>query len=292
MGSSLHALHPLQINLVQAGRTAMMMETAELVFSQSKLLNDKRWWSPYHSRARVPRRCCCLISSCWPGSPYLIGVSNTPDSPLAKRADFFVPLVAGSEFSVSCKTYLATLLALNWLSGELCGDSPDEECPIADVVESYLDARRAHVRFLVDRLANIRHLFITGRGSSLAAVETGALILKESTRFHAEGMSCPAFRHGPLEMVTPGLLALVFAGDSTTAALNQRLVNDIKTARGQAILVSDKAEPGVFCLPKVPGCLRPIVEMLPIQMMSLALAVLAGREPGVFERASKITATK
>ena len=42
-------------------------------------------------------------------------------------------------------------------------------------------------------------------------------------------------------------------------------------------------------LPEVPPPVRPIVEMLPVQMMSLALAALAGREPGKFERITKVT---
>jgi len=35
--------------------------------------------------------------------------------------------------------------------------------------------------------------------------------------------------------------------------------------------------------------LRPIVEILPVQMMSLVLASLGGREAGRFEHTSKIT---
>jgi glutamine---fructose-6-phosphate transaminase (isomerizing) len=38
--------------------------------------------------------------------------------------------------------------------------------------------------------------------------------------------------------------------------------------------------------------IRPILEILPVQMITLALAVLAGREPGKFELASKITTTE
>jgi glucosamine--fructose-6-phosphate aminotransferase (isomerizing) len=293
MGSSLHALHPLQIKLIQAGRTAMMIETAELVFGQSKLLDEKTLVVAVSQSGQSAETVILLDLIRSSGNrPFVIGVTNTPDSPLAKQSNFVVPLVAGNEFSVSCKTYLATLLCLNWLAHQLCGDRPEATDSIAEVVQSYLQSRTSHVEFLVDRLANIRHLFITGRGASLAAVGTGALILKESTRFHAEGMSGPAFRHGPLEMVSPGLFALVFGGDSATTGLNQRLVGDIITAGGQAVLVSENAEPGVFRLPKVEPHLRPIVEMLPIQMMSLALAVLAGKEPGVFERASKITATE
>ena len=39
----------------------------------------------------------------------------------------------------------------------------------------------------------------------------------------------------------------------------------------------------------VPESVQPIVEILPIQMLSLALAARDGMEAGRFERASKIT---
>ena len=115
------------------------------------------------------------------------------------------------------------------------------------------------------------------------------MILKESTRFHAEGLSSPAFRHGPLEMVGPGFFAVVFSGALATAALNETLTRDIRAAGGCAALVGADSVPGPFRLPPSPPRLLPVLEMLPVQMLSLALAALAGREPGRFERATKIT---
>jgi glucosamine--fructose-6-phosphate aminotransferase (isomerizing) len=233
-----------------------------------------------------------LIATC-ASRPFVVGVTNTADSPLATRADVVVPMQAGTEFSVSCKTYLATLVALEWLGGAICGDDlaalGRELEHAAPAVQAYLDSWDGHVVQVAAELADLQHLFLAGRGGSLAATGTGALILKESTRFHAEGMSAPAFRHGPLEMVGPGLFALVFAGDSATVGLNRALVRDIVAAGGHAVLVGEEALPGVFRLPRVPARLRPVVEMLPVQMISLALAALAGREPGRFERATKVT---
>jgi glutamine---fructose-6-phosphate transaminase (isomerizing) len=45
-------------------------------------------------------------------------------------------------------------------------------------------------------------------------------------------------------------------------------------------------------LPKHSTAARPILEILPVQMITLALAALAGREAGKFERATKITTTE
>jgi hypothetical protein len=38
--------------------------------------------------------------------------------------------------------------------------------------------------------------------------------------------------------------------------------------------------------------IRQILEILPVQMITLALALQAGREPGRFELASKVTTTE
>ncbi len=294
MGSSLHAQHPLQLRLIASGRVALMVETAELIHTQSQLLDNRTLVVAVSQSGRSAEivQLLDLVDSCV-SRPFVVGVTNTDDSPLARRSDSVVLMQAGAEFSVSCKTYLATLVALEWLGGALCGDDlaailGELDCA-APAVEAYLKEWPRHVWQLTGDLVDLHHLFLTGRGASLAAVGTGALILKESTRFHAEGMSAPAFRHGPLEMVGAGLFALVFAGEAATAPLNRALVRDIRAAGGRAALVSDDAPAGVFRLPSVPARLRPVCEMLPVQMLSLALAAMAGREPGRFERATKVT---
>jgi len=132
-------------------------------------------------------------------------------------------------------------------------------------------------------------LFLVGRGTSLAAVGVGGLIIKESAHFHAEGMSSPAFRHGPFEMLSAESFVGVFLGDARTAALNQRLCADIVRAGARAAMIEPGESGGPFCLPTAPERVRPILEMLPVEMISLALAANGGREAGKFERASKIT---
>ena len=294
MGSSLHALHPLQLRLVRAGHTAMLVETAELIHAQADLLDDRTLLVVVSQSGRsveVVQLLERLAARAQP--PFVIGVTNTADSPLAKGARAIVWMRAGQEYSVSCKTSLATLVALEWLGGALGGEDPGavlrELEQAAPAAQSYLAEWRRHVEQLMGELRGVRDLFITGRGASLAAAGTGGLIVKESAHFHAEGMSSPTFRHGPFEMISAEVFVLVFAGDPATAALNAALVRDVRAAGGRAALVGDAEEPGVFRLPAVPACVRPVVEMLPVQMVSLALGALAGREPGRFERGTKVT---
>ena len=105
-------------------------------------------------------------------------------------------------------------------------------------------------------------------------------------------MSSAAFRHGPFEMLSPKVFVLVFEGDEEVAAINRVLVKDVLGAGACAALcgVATTAEP--FALPAVPAAVRPIMEILPPQLVSLALAVLRGRQPGKFERITKVTRTE
>lgn len=296
MGSSLHGLHPLQIDLVRSGQTSVIVETAELLHAQSGWV-DERSLVIAVSQSGASAETVLLLDEVARRAvtrrPMVVGVTNTADSPLGRRADEVVEVRAGAEAAVSCKTYLGTLVALEWLGDALLGrdlgHTFHELGGIASAVKGYLARGGDHVRELMTTLRDIRHLFITGRGTSLAAVGTAGLTLKESTHFHSEGMSVPAFRHGPFEMTSPGLFAVVFAGAEPTLGLNAKLVRDIIGVGGRAVLVGEDTPGGVFRLPKVPARARPVVEILPIQMMSLAMAANAGRTPGVFERATKVT---
>jgi glucosamine--fructose-6-phosphate aminotransferase (isomerizing) len=230
------------------------------------------------------------------GRSPLIAVTNTPDSPLAQRADAVVLTRAGQEFSVACKTYVTALMALQWVGDVLCGRAPGrlrkESKQASTTAAAYLQEWRSHVRSLAVELENIRNLFLVGRGASLAAVGAGALIVKESDHFNAEGMSSAAFRHGPMEMVRKETLVLVFSGDPRTRALNHRLLQHIREREAPAELVGDEASLPALRLPAAPGGIRPILEILPVEMITLALGARAGREPGRFGLASKVTTTE
>jgi len=291
MGSSFHVLHPLNLALVAAGFTPILVETSELIHYENQLLNAKTLVVAV-SQSGKSAEMVRLLEINRRQAP-IIAVTNSPRSPLANGSQATLLTRAGKEFSVSCKTYLTALLALRWLGDFLCEQDLRKtrqelrETPLA--VECYLANWKDHVRTLADQLTRIRHLFLVGRGASLAAVGTGALIIKESAHFHAEGMSSAAFRHGPLEMLSRETFVLAFAGAPKTRELNHRLWQDIQAKDGKADIVGEAGSGLPYCLPSVPLSLLPILEILPVQMITLALAARRGREAGRFELASKVT---
>ncbi len=292
MGSSLFALYALHLTLTSLGYSCLLVETAELIHYLEGILDSQTLVvavSQSGQSAEVVR----LVQMARGRAP-LIAVTNNPDSCLATQSDAHVLIQAGPESSVSCKTYVSSLLALEWLGTVLTGgDLAKVISTLAlsiPAVEEYLSSWRRHVAELSFLVADVEQIFVTGRGSSLTTAQTGGLILKESAHFPAEGMSCAAFRHGPFEMLNSSIFVLVMAGDSRSEALNRRLAADVEQAGGKAGVVDSNARLGAFRIPEIPDLIRPVLEILPVQMISLALAARNSREAGRFELATKVTA--
>ncbi len=293
MGSSLHALHPLHLRWVGLGTAGVMVETSELLHSQPALLAHAEVVLAV-SQSGASAEIFHLLGVL-PPRARLVGVTNTADSPLARTARDVILTQAGGEATVACKTYVATLAALAWLGSAVERGAAGAEAAIrdlggaADALEAYLGDLRERVRSVAMSLEGVRQIFVTGRGASLAAAGGGALINKEAARTPVEGMSSAAFRHGPLEMCSPETLVLVLEGTGAGAELNRRLVEDVLRAGGRAELVGMGAPDGPWQLPPFTERGLPLGEILPLQVLSLALAARAGREAGRFEHATKVT---
>jgi glucosamine--fructose-6-phosphate aminotransferase (isomerizing) len=294
MGSSFHGLHPLYLRLVDAGHPVVMVESSELLHYQRGLLEDGTLLvlvSQSGRSAEIIR----LLDVAGPGVETL-GVTNTADSPLAERATAALQVHAGEEATVACKTHLAMQMGLAWVGTALTGGDVDEtRAALAATVPAareYLVDWRAHVEELAGLLDGVRAVYYVGRGPSLGTVYSAGLITKESTHRPSEGLSSAAFRHGPMEMLNDGVFVMVFAGDERTRELNERLVADTRAAGGRAHLVAEDSELASLRLPAVPDLARPVIDILPVEMLTLAIPALDGREAGTFRIGGKVTTTE
>jgi glucosamine--fructose-6-phosphate aminotransferase (isomerizing) len=157
------------------------------------------------------------------------------------------------------------------------------------MMKAYLESWEARAQRIGQLLGYPKRLVLLGRGSSLAAVYTGALVLGEAAKYAALPFQAGEFRHGPLELAAPDLSALIFAGPPETRKLNARLLKDLRGYGSVAFWVgADDQEPRID-VPEVPVLGMPLVEILPVQLLSLHLAQQIGVEPGQFFRSGKVT---
>lgn len=294
MGGSFHVLNPLYLKLVELGFSVVMAETSELIYFMPRLLNDRTLLVVVSQSGRSAEIIRLLDRE--GERPTILGVTNDVTSPLAQKSDVVAVILAGAEASVSCKTTTASLAALAWIgdciSGRDLHQTKEHLDLAAQLVEQYLALWRTHVEALGQELQSVRHLFVAGRGSSLAATGIGGMIMKEAAHFHSEGLGSAALRHGPFEMLNEDCFVMVFAGDTHVEPLHRKLVEDVRQTGAKAVLVGPDAESAPFRLPAVCKETRPIVEMIPLQMVSFALAAIVGHDAGKFERIGKVTTSE
>jgi glutamine---fructose-6-phosphate transaminase (isomerizing) len=290
MGSSVFMPYPLHIELAKKGYSSIVAETSELIHYLSGLLDPTTLIiavSQSGQSAEIVR-----LLECNAGRATIVGVTNEPESQLGSRADCVLLTHAGEESSVSCKTYVAGLAALRLLASVFCDRDVERErselMTVIPAADAYLKLWEEHVAELAGKGEGVRHWVLLGRGPSLAAARTGALTIEESVRIPAEGMSSAAFRHGPIEMLGPETFVLVFVGDEQGKELNVSLHEHIRELGYGSALIGGDAD-GAFHLPAAPDSVRSILEIIPIQMLILALASRMGIEPGRFLLASKTT---
>jgi len=295
MGASFNAAYPAYIQLSSLPIPVLHLNTAELVHYLSGLvgLRTLLWINSQSGRSAEPLHLLDCIKSVPPAC--ILACVNDETSPLASAADICLPIYAGHENTVSTKSYTNTL-AVNLLSAHfLAGgnvESPKKEMLFAaDAMETYLADWQNHVSTLNTLLGEFKTLILIGRGASMGAVWNGALINKEAAKHPLEGMSAADFRHGPMELISPDFMALILAGSPTTSVLNHNLATDIVRHKGQVIWIDttrDTHLPSIIH-PATTDLVRPIIEILPIQFLTIALANRKNIQPGHFQVVSKVT---
>jgi glucosamine--fructose-6-phosphate aminotransferase (isomerizing) len=229
----------------------------------------------------------------------LLVTVNDLDSPLARAATSFeglsayVPINAVVEKTVSTRTFINTLavgqLAALALLGQEVEAVRSSLQQTADGMQGYLSNWEERVAKLGQQIGFPKRLALLGRGPSMAAAYTGSLILGEAAKFLAVPYQAGEFRHGPLELANQDLTVLLFAGPSETRDLNLRLLQDLHGYKVNAFWIGAEKNDRKIELPDVPALGLPLMEILPIQLLSIHFARQIGVEPGHFFRTGKIT---
>ena len=300
MGASLYGAYPAWLLLTRASIPALLVDGSELLHYTQNLLNERTLlWVLSQSGLSAEIVALLEILKDVPVGA-LLAVTNDPASPLARASEVAVLLHAKPEKSVSTRTYLNTLalaqLAALALLGAPLESVYGELRRSADGLESYLQGWEQHVQAIGALVGRPRSLAVLGRGPSLANVHTGALVQMEAAKFPALAMVAGQFRHGPLELVAPGDVQVLLAGEVATRPLQRRLFSDLCSLQTTPLWLEcnpemDASIPPEARLPapQVPGAGLPLGEILPLQLLSVFLAQSSGYEPGKFRYIMKVT---
>lgn len=293
MGASYHSGYPAWLMLSQGSVPVLWVDAAELIHHARKLVTPRTLLWMTSQSGRSAEIAAALSGGRLNQPATLIATVNDLQSPLAAAAAVCLPMQAEPEATVSTRTYVNSL-ALGQL-GAIALLGGDVEWARRDLLETAAAMKEclADWRGLKRRLADLigfpRRLVLLGRGSSLCSAFSGALVLSEAAKYLATPFEVAQFRHGPLEIAGPDLTVLIFEGEESTRELNFDMLRELREAGATAFCIGSTAQEWQLPIPAVPIIGLPLMEIVPIQALSVHLAEAIGVTPGDFFRIGKVT---
>jgi len=162
----------------------------------------------------------------------LIALTNTPDSPLARRAQIAIDVGAGPEMAVpASKSVSSTVAILLWAASLVGGDTTRDADMLgatAAAIRAWLDSPAlSPVIEAAHRMARCRSVIVLGSDYGLPVARETSLKLKEASYLHAEGFAAGEFRHGSVAMVDASC-AVVGVVDEDALAIVQRPMREVR----------------------------------------------------------------
>jgi glucosamine--fructose-6-phosphate aminotransferase (isomerizing) len=237
-----------------------------------------------------------------------LGVLNVIGSSLMFGADNYIPMGCGYEVSVpATKTYYSQSIIFAYLAaklGERNGHIDSSEAKrfikmlhddLPQLTQDTIDKTGILAKNLAQTLTAEKDMYCLGYGFTDGVAKEGALKLKEICYSHVEGMYSSEFKHGPLSIVTDGY-PVIFTTTTEDSWMVINHINEVSCRGGRAIIVGereDKLEPYVASkidyleVPKSDVLINPILDVIPLQLLSYFLSVDLGINPDLPRNLSK-----
>jgi glutamine---fructose-6-phosphate transaminase (isomerizing) len=227
-----------------------------------------------------------------------LGVTNTPDGPLADLVDRLLLTAGGPSYSFPTRTTTtaaATLmnlaLALAECRGVMTADEvSDHHRILAQVLPEKMERAldlEGDLLALAHAWQSQRHFAFIGSGPGFAAALIGAAKINETCRLPAEADQLEEYGHLHLFGIQQGT-PLVFLSPSVRTTARVKAMVKFALGRGHpiAILCSEEAASSwrptgahVFALPEVDELFSPLLYAVPLQLLAYGLAVTLGHNP-------------
>ena len=230
-----------------------------------------------------------------------LAITNAPDSPLAKSADFLLDIQAGPELAVAAtKTYTSELLTIAMLSAALSGDEArwNELAQVSGWIRDVLEQDDA-IHQAAQRYRYMQQCVVLGRGYNYATAFEWALKLKELTYVEAEPYSSADFQHGPIALVAKGFPVLAIVANGKVSGTMMELLHHLKEDLfAELVVVSNVSESLLLAevpisIPiETPEWLTPLIGIIPAQLFAYHLTIAKGFDAEKPRSIHKITETR
>jgi glutamine---fructose-6-phosphate transaminase (isomerizing) len=223
----------------------------------------------------------------------VLGIVNVVGSSIPRESHGGVYVHAGPEIGVaSTKAFtsqLTTLALITLMLARAKGMSKEDGRVLASELAT-LPAKVARVlenaeniKTIAEQFKNVQHVLYLGRGANFPVALEGALKLKEISYIHAEGYPAAEMKHGPIALIDENMpVVFVVPRDGIYDKVVSN-IQEVRARRGRIIAVAneddreiDQLAEYVIRVPRTYGFFGPILNVIPLQLLSYYVAVARG----------------
>jgi len=225
----------------------------------------------------------------------VLGICNNVGSTIARESDGGVYMHAGPEIGVAAtKSFVSQLTIfalLTLLLGRMRYLSPGVGQDIIQALEklpsqvSSILHQADDIRDIASKYCGSRSMLFLGRQANFPIALEGALKMKEISYIHAEGYPAAELKHGVIALIDEDTPSVVITPRDALYEKNMNSVQEIKARRGPVIAVATEGDDDIHALaddviavPRTIDMLQPILNVIPLQLLSYHTACLLGRD--------------
>ena len=213
----------------------------------------------------------------------ILSIVNLLNSSLSQQSSLAIGLNCGPEIGVAAtKSFTSQLSILYKICDQLCDGciNPDWE-KVSSAISQIL-SNNSKVKEIAKNLRDVSDIYVLGRGVHLPIAKEAALKLKELTYIHAEGIPAGELKHGPLALMDSSVYVIIINPNDSTYNDTLNSANEIKARGAKIIGISDKKS-NVYDywvdIPSIDEALYPLIEIVPIQLLSYYSALEKKTDP-------------
>jgi len=213
----------------------------------------------------------------------ILSIVNLLNSSLSQQSSLAIGLNCGPEIGVAAtKSFTSQLSILYKICDQLCNGciNPDWEKVSSSI--SQILSNNSKVKEIAKNLRDVSDIYVLGRGIHLPIAKEAALKLKELTYIHAEGIPAGELKHGPLALMDSNVYVIIINPNDSTYNDTLNSANEIKARGAKIIGISDKKS-SVYDywidIPSIDEALYPLIEIVPIQLLSYYSALEKKTDP-------------
>lgn len=212
----------------------------------------------------------------------VVGITNSADSPLAKKSKVALVVPTRLDHTISVNAYSSLLIA----TGALASSVTTGFTAVAKFLFGTFEKAGQSFELWQDQIANSGWLtpnadyYFLARGCSLGTCHQARLMWEEAAKMPATSMSSSGFRHGPQEIVRRGMRFCLWIDQQQMREADLAVARDLRELGASVMLVgeglpSDAAD--LVCqLPTSPPCWQFAIDMAPSQFAAERLSRLRG----------------